>query len=132
MREKEGVLCQHFQADSLGGKVISPQDPCVVRLADSWNILNAGGAPTPDKPEVVLEPSADPNRIHSLLTPPQPRHPPPGARLRRGSGVWRHRGELGSRRLLEPPVPAAGGGYQGLTQRKRKPEISLQTLLGTR
>ena len=32
-----------FFADVLGGKVISPESPCIKKLANSWIILNKGG-----------------------------------------------------------------------------------------
>jgi hypothetical protein len=38
-----------------GGKVIKPENPCYIKLANTWIILNSGGGPTPDKPEVLLE-----------------------------------------------------------------------------
>jgi hypothetical protein len=33
-----------------------------------WIILNSGGGPTPDKPEVLLETPSDPNRVSSFLS----------------------------------------------------------------
>ena len=39
----------------LGGKVVKPENPCYIKLENSWIILNSGGSPTPGKPEVVLE-----------------------------------------------------------------------------
>jgi hypothetical protein len=37
----------------LDGKVIKPDNPCYIKLANAWLILNSGGGPTPDKPEVL-------------------------------------------------------------------------------
>jgi hypothetical protein len=34
---------------------------------DSWIILNSGGGPTPDKPEVLIETPSDLNRVNSFL-----------------------------------------------------------------
>ncbi len=31
------------------------ENPCTVRLANSWVIMNPGGGPTPDKPGVTLQ-----------------------------------------------------------------------------
>jgi len=42
-------------------------EPSMVKLANAWIIINVGGGPTDDKPEVVLEPPADPNRVSSFL-----------------------------------------------------------------
>ncbi len=51
----------------LGGKVIKPENPCYIKLANSWIVLNSGGGPTPDKPDVLLETPTDLNRVNSFL-----------------------------------------------------------------
>lgn len=51
----------------LGAEVTRPRDPAILTLAGATIILNDGGGPTPDKPEVVLEPPGDPNRVSSFL-----------------------------------------------------------------
>ena len=56
-----------FYAGVLGGKVIVPENPAMIKLANSWIILNSGGGPTPDKPEVLLETPQDPNKVNSFL-----------------------------------------------------------------
>jgi catechol 2,3-dioxygenase-like lactoylglutathione lyase family enzyme len=56
-----------FYSRILGGKVIKAQNPCYIKLANSWIILNSGGGPTPDKPEVILETPSDLNRVTSFL-----------------------------------------------------------------
>jgi catechol 2,3-dioxygenase-like lactoylglutathione lyase family enzyme len=56
-----------FYVNVLGGKVVKLEYPCYIKLANSWIILNSGGGPTPDKPEVILEPPPNPNRISSFL-----------------------------------------------------------------
>jgi catechol 2,3-dioxygenase-like lactoylglutathione lyase family enzyme len=56
-----------FYAGILGGKVVKPANPCYIKLANSWIILNSGGGPTPDKPEVFLEAPRDPNAVSSFL-----------------------------------------------------------------
>ena len=38
-----------------------------VALANSWVIINGGGAPTDDKPTVTLETPPDPDRVSSFL-----------------------------------------------------------------
>ncbi|MFI5728005.1 VOC family protein, partial [Streptomyces cyaneofuscatus] len=48
-----------FYADVLGGEVVLAENPCTVRLANSWIIMNPGGGPTPDKPGITLSPPAD-------------------------------------------------------------------------
>ena len=39
-----------FYSRVLGGTVILDENPCTVRLSNSWIIMNPGGPPTPDKP----------------------------------------------------------------------------------
>ena len=56
-----------FYVRILGGKVIKANNPCYIRLANTWIILNAGGGPTPDKPAVFLEIPSDLNRVNSFL-----------------------------------------------------------------
>jgi catechol 2,3-dioxygenase-like lactoylglutathione lyase family enzyme len=56
-----------FYTDVLGGEVVMEGEPTIVQLANSWIIINVGGGPTDDKPEVVLEPPGDPNRSSAFL-----------------------------------------------------------------
>jgi len=39
---------------SQSGTVILEENPCTVRLSNSWIIMNPGGPPTPDKPEISV------------------------------------------------------------------------------
>ena len=43
-----------FYSDVLGGQVVLEENPCMVKLANSWLIMNPGGGPTPDKPEISV------------------------------------------------------------------------------
>ncbi|WP_027005423.1 VOC family protein [Conexibacter woesei] len=45
---------REFYVDVLGGEVVVEEDPCIVRLANSWLIMNPGGGPTADKPGVTI------------------------------------------------------------------------------
>ncbi|WP_049564217.1 VOC family protein [Streptomyces sp. SBT349] len=56
-----------FYSDVLGGTVVLEENPCVVRLANGWLIMNPGGGPTPDKPEVTLVPPGDPGTASAFL-----------------------------------------------------------------
>lgn len=56
-----------FYVRILGGKLIKPRDPCYIKLVNTWIILNSGGGPTPDKPEVLLETPKDLNRVSTFL-----------------------------------------------------------------
>ena len=42
-------------------------EPTIVKLANSWVIINVGGGPTDDKPEVILEQPVDPTRASAFL-----------------------------------------------------------------
>ena len=75
----EGIVITHFivaadvaastdfYARVLGGKTVMQGSPSIVKLANTWIIINEGGGPTDDKPEVVLDVPADPNRASAFL-----------------------------------------------------------------
>ena len=44
--------------------MIKLENPCSIKLANSWIILNSGGGPTPDKPEVLLKLLTEPLDNH--------------------------------------------------------------------
>src|ERR1700722_5741946 len=56
-----------FYSEVLGGKVVFSGGVTYVKLSNSWIIINVGGGPTDDKPDVTLETPADPNRVSSFL-----------------------------------------------------------------
>jgi catechol 2,3-dioxygenase-like lactoylglutathione lyase family enzyme len=56
-----------FYAGVLGGVVVMDGEPTMVKLANSWVIINVGGGPTEDKPTVVLEPPRDLDRVSAFL-----------------------------------------------------------------
>ena len=41
------ALSRDFYSRVLGGTVILDENPCTVRLSNSWIIMNPGGPPTP-------------------------------------------------------------------------------------
>jgi catechol 2,3-dioxygenase-like lactoylglutathione lyase family enzyme len=43
-----------FYSRVLGGTVVLDENPCIVRLSNSWIIMNPGGPPTPDKPDISV------------------------------------------------------------------------------
>src|SRR6478609_844928 len=43
-----------FYRDVLEGTVVLEENPCMVKLANSWIIMNPGGPPTPDKPDISV------------------------------------------------------------------------------
>src|SRR5579872_5914081 len=60
---------RHFYTEVLGGQVAfsRPGGPTNVALSNSWIVINGGGGPTDDKPEVTLETPGDPNRVNSFV-----------------------------------------------------------------
>jgi catechol 2,3-dioxygenase-like lactoylglutathione lyase family enzyme len=76
---EEGIVLTHFivsadversrrfYTDVLGGATVRSGQPTYVELANSWIIINVGGGPTDDKPDVTLETPPDPTRTSSFL-----------------------------------------------------------------
>jgi catechol 2,3-dioxygenase-like lactoylglutathione lyase family enzyme len=60
---------RRFYTEVLGGRVAfsSPGGPTNVALSNSWIVINTGGGPTDDKPEVTLETPRDPDRVSSFV-----------------------------------------------------------------
>jgi catechol 2,3-dioxygenase-like lactoylglutathione lyase family enzyme len=56
-----------FYADILGGRVVLEENPAIVKVANSWIIMNPGGGPTPDKPDIILAPPEPGDPISSFL-----------------------------------------------------------------
>ena len=44
---------RRFYTDVLGGETVREGEPSMVALANGWVIINAGGGPTDDKPDVT-------------------------------------------------------------------------------
>jgi lactoylglutathione lyase len=51
----------------LGAKTVHERDPVIMKVANSWIILNVGGGPTEDKPGVTLETPSDLHRTSAFL-----------------------------------------------------------------
>lgn len=76
---KEGFVLTHFLVVSdqdrsrefyrslLDGQVLIERDPVIMKVANTWLILNAGGGPTEDKPTVTLTTPPDPNRTSAFM-----------------------------------------------------------------
>lgn len=47
--------------------VTRPRDPVILDIGGATLILNDGGGPTPDKPDVVLATPDDPHRVSAFL-----------------------------------------------------------------
>ena len=57
---------RRFYTEVLGGESVFAH-PAIVALANSWIIINKGGGPTDDKPDVTLETPSNPNVVSSFL-----------------------------------------------------------------
>jgi lactoylglutathione lyase len=56
-----------FYRDVLGATVLRGGEPTFLRLGNIWLIINVGGGPTDDKPEVLAAPPPDPNTLSIFL-----------------------------------------------------------------
>jgi lactoylglutathione lyase len=58
---------REFYRSLLGGQVLLERDPVIMKVANTWLILNVGGGPTDDKPGVTLTTPPDPSRTSAFL-----------------------------------------------------------------
>jgi catechol 2,3-dioxygenase-like lactoylglutathione lyase family enzyme len=56
-----------FYQSVFGATVVRERDPVILKLANSWLLLNVGGGPTDDKPTVTLTTPGDPDRASAFL-----------------------------------------------------------------
>jgi catechol 2,3-dioxygenase-like lactoylglutathione lyase family enzyme len=85
-----------FYRDVLGATVLRKGAPTLLRLANVWIIINGGGGPTDDKPEVVASPPRDPDLLSFFLNLRV-------ADIRRCYDLWSSRG---AKFITEPKVHA--------------------------
>ncbi|MCI0570393.1 MAG: VOC family protein [Myxococcaceae bacterium] len=76
---KEGFVLTHFIVSRdvrrardfyvgvLGGKTVLEGEPTIVKLANSWILIDVGGGPTDDKPDVILEAPRDLKKTSAFL-----------------------------------------------------------------
>jgi len=76
---KEGFVLTHFLTvydvrrstefylQILGGRVVREGEPTIIKIANSWLILNTGGGPTDDKPNVTLRTPQNPNEASNFM-----------------------------------------------------------------
>ena len=86
-----------FYRDVLGATVLREGEPTFLRFRNTWLIINRGGGPTDDKPEVVASPPRYPNDLSIFLN----------LRvndIRRCYELWSSRG---AKFITEPKVHAA-------------------------
>jgi lactoylglutathione lyase len=58
---------REFYRGIFDGQVLIERDPVIMKVANTWLILNEGGGPTDDKPTVTLTTPADPDRTSAFL-----------------------------------------------------------------
>ncbi len=85
-----------FYRDVLGATVLHEGEPTFLRLGNIWLIINVGGGPTDDKPEVLAAPPPDPNILSIFLNLRV-------TDIRRYYDLWSSRG---ARFITEPKVHA--------------------------
>jgi predicted enzyme related to lactoylglutathione lyase len=76
---KEGFVLTHFLtvADQkrsaefylriFGGEVVRSGEPTIIQIANSWVVLNQGGGPTDDKPNVTLHTPLNSNEASNFM-----------------------------------------------------------------
>ncbi|PJJ05857.1 catechol 2,3-dioxygenase-like lactoylglutathione lyase family enzyme [Streptomyces sp. 2333.5] len=64
---RDVAVSRRFYAEVFGGEVVLAENPCIVKIANGWIIMNPGGGPTPDKPEVTLTPPEPGDPVSAFL-----------------------------------------------------------------
>jgi catechol 2,3-dioxygenase-like lactoylglutathione lyase family enzyme len=58
---------REFYRSLFDGVVLLERDPVIMKIANTWLILNEGGGPTDDKPTVTLTTPPNPNQASAFL-----------------------------------------------------------------
>ena len=64
-----------FYSEILGGQVVLEENPCMIKLSNSWVIMNPGGGPTPDKPNISVVDYEPGNTVSTFMNLRVRRHP---------------------------------------------------------
>jgi catechol 2,3-dioxygenase-like lactoylglutathione lyase family enzyme len=56
-----------FYTKILGAEVVMERDPVMLQFHNSWIIINVGGGPTEDKPDVEMVTPQDPKRVSACM-----------------------------------------------------------------
>lgn len=89
---RDVAVARQFYADVFGGEVVMEENPAIVKVANTWIIMNPGGGPTPDKPDVTLEVPRSGDRVSSFLN----------VRVADMASFYAHAVAKGARFLTEP------------------------------
>ena len=89
---RDVAVSRRFYVDVFGGKVVMEENPAIVKVANSWIIMNPGGGPTPDKPDVTLDVPQSGERVSSFLN----------VRVADMTAFYTHAVAKGARFLTEP------------------------------
>ena len=81
-----------FYRDVLGATVLRDRPPAMLRFHNGWIVINTGGGPTPDKPDVTLEAPGDPSVVSGFLN----------IRVRDIAEVYREWSSRGAQFVTEP------------------------------
>ncbi|WP_040834887.1 VOC family protein [Nocardia brevicatena] len=64
---RDVAVSRDYYADIFGGEVVLEENPAIVKVANSWIIMNPGGGPTPDKPDITLAPPEPGDPVSAFL-----------------------------------------------------------------
>ena len=56
-----------FYHEVMGAEVVMERNPAILKFFNTWLIINVGGGPTEDKPDVILTPPGDIHTASSAL-----------------------------------------------------------------
>jgi lactoylglutathione lyase len=91
---KDVARSRKFYEHVFGAQLIEDDEPAILRLANTWLLINGGGGPTDDKPTVTAAPPADSDRLSIAMNLRV-------ADIRACYDLWRSRG---AHFLTEPKV----------------------------
>lgn len=60
---KDVDRARRFYERVFSAQLVEDGEPAILRLANTWLLINRGGGPTDDKPTVTAAPPADPDRL---------------------------------------------------------------------
>jgi lactoylglutathione lyase len=87
---------REFYTAVFDATVVLERDPVILKIANSWLILNVGGGPTDDKPAVTLVTPSDPSQTSAFLN----------IRVADIAAAYRDWSASGAQFLTEPKVHA--------------------------